>query len=299
VAAGERRGLRYRVLPRSLLGITAMILAFALGAGFSGVVLYSYYQYRLDQTDGRVNALINGYKKQFANAEGDLQASANNAKAQIQTQLAPLQQLGADAKTLARLVKELSPSLFFVHTQDVNGQPVVGSAFVISSNNDQSLLITSASAVAASQQSPGPVVFARQANNDIKVSVRTVDAANDLALIVLPRGKLPVIKVAPSSPAPQLGDKVFAVSALGSAGASVSEGAITDVSASGIAENAAIGAAYQGGPLVNANGQVVAVASRTYAPQGFGSDGVFNAPYPQAACTKVLTCPGGSIGSSQ
>ncbi|MDQ6784057.1 MAG: serine protease [Actinomycetota bacterium] len=293
------QGLRHRILPRSLVGLAALILAFALGAGFSGVVLYTYYQYHLDQTDSRVNALINGYKKQFSNAEGDLRASANTAKSQIQSQLAPLQQLQADPKTLSRLVRNLSPSLFFVHTQDANGQPSVGTAFVISSNTDQSLLLTSATTVSASQQNPGPPVFVRQGGTDTKVTVRTVDTQYDLALIILPRGRLPVIKVAPASPAPALADKIFALSGQGTAGAAVTQGALTDVSAMGVTENAAIGQAFQGGPLVNADGQVVAIASRTYAPEGFPSDAVWFAPYPQAACSKVLSCPGGSIGASQ
>lgn len=295
----EHHNLRQRVLPRSLLGIAALILAFALGAGFSGVVLYSYYQYHLDQTNSRVNTLVNGYKKQFQNAEGDLQASANAAKSQIQAQLAPLQQLQADPKTLARLVKQLSPSLYFVHTLDASGQPSVGTAFVIASTNNQSLLLTSATTVAAAQASPAPSVFLSKDNNDTKVTVRAIDTQNDLALIVLPQGRLPVIKVAPSDPAPAPGDKVFAMSGLGSAGSSVSEGALTDVSSSGVAENAAIGNQYQGGPLVNAQGRVVAIASRSYSPNGFPPQGVLFAPYPQAACSKVLTCPGGSISASQ
>src|SRR5580698_3381755 len=35
--------IRQRILPRSVLGIASLILALAIGAGFSGVVLYSYY----------------------------------------------------------------------------------------------------------------------------------------------------------------------------------------------------------------------------------------------------------------
>ena len=46
-----------------------------IGAGFSGVVLFSYYQYKLNQSDARVNTVISGYKKQFANAEGNLAAT--------------------------------------------------------------------------------------------------------------------------------------------------------------------------------------------------------------------------------
>ena len=83
-----------------------MILALAVGAAFSGVVLYSYYQYRLNQTNARVNTLISGYAKEFQNAEGQVAAAGNQAKAQIQSQLAPLQQLEAQGNTLAALGEE-------------------------------------------------------------------------------------------------------------------------------------------------------------------------------------------------
>jgi hypothetical protein len=121
--AGRRSSVRSRILPRSLLGIASLILAFAIGAGFSGVVLFSYYQYKLNQTNDRVNTLISGYKTQFANAEGNLSATAAAAKLNIQTELKALQQLQAGPATLAALVKQLAPSVFFVHTLDASGQP--------------------------------------------------------------------------------------------------------------------------------------------------------------------------------
>jgi hypothetical protein len=37
----DRRPLRYRILPRSAIGISVVILAFALGASLSGVILYT------------------------------------------------------------------------------------------------------------------------------------------------------------------------------------------------------------------------------------------------------------------
>lgn len=289
---------RYRLLPRTLLGITAMILALAVGAAFSGVVLYSYYQYRLDQTNSRVNALINGYTQQFKNAEGQLNAQTNQAKAQIQAQLAPLRQLEAQASTLTSLVKKLGPSVFFVHTLDSAGQPAVGSAFVVASDANQSLLVTSYTTIRAATASPAPAVYVQQGSTSTQVTVRTWDPTYDLALIVLPRGGLPVVTPAPPSPAPAIGERVFAISGLGSAGGSISQGAITEVSANGIEHNTAISAAFQGGPLVDSSGQVLGVTSRSYAPLGFSSDGVWFSPYINAACQKVLNCPGGTISSS-
>jgi hypothetical protein len=89
------------------------------------------------------------------------------------------------------------------------------------------------------------------------------------------------------------------VSGLGTAGASITQGSIVDVSTSGVAVDAAIAPAFQGGPLIDQNGQVLAVASRTYAPLGFTTEDVWYAPYVEAACNKVLTCPGGTlVGSS-
>jgi S1-C subfamily serine protease len=290
--------LRARILPRSVLGVASLILAFAVGAGFSGVVLFSYYQYKLNQTNDRVNTLITGYKKQFTNAEGDLAAAVAAARLNIQNQLKAVQQLQAGPAALAALLKQVAPAVYFVHTLDTNGQASVGTAFVVASTASQSLLLTSYTTVAAATRSPSPTVFIRQGDTDTSVTIRTWDPQYDLALLVVPLGNLHVLPAAPATPAPQPGDRVYAVSGLGSAGASITQGAIVDVSASGITEDAAIGPAFQGGPIVNQAGQVVAVGSRSYAPLGFTTDGVWFAPYVEAACNKVLVCPNGTLSGS-
>ncbi len=286
---------RRRILPRSILGVAVMILALAVGAGFSGVVLYSYYQYKLNQTNARVNTLITGYKQQFSKAESDLQAAVAAAQANIQEQLKSVQQLQASPAALATLVDQVAPSVFFVHTLDASGQPSVGTAFVISSNSTESLLITSYTAVSAATHTPGPPVYVRQGNSDTQVTVRTWDPQYDLALLVLPKGDLKPLTAAPTSPAPLPGQRLYAISGLGSAGASVDQATIVDVSSGGLAVDAGMGSAFQGGPMINQSAQVVAVASRTYAPLGFSSNGIWYAPYVEAACNKILSCPNGTL----
>lgn len=299
-----RRGmLRYRVLPRSVVGISMLILSFAIGAGFSGVVLFSYYQYKQNQANDKVNALISGYKGQFAKAEADLNSAVAAAKANIATQLKGAQDLQAGPSQLASVIKLVAPSVFFVHTLDQSGQPSVGTAFVVSSNSSQSLLLTSYTTVVAATRSPGPQVFVSHGDNgggsQTPVTVKTWDPQYDLALLILPRGGLPPLAVAPSSPSPEPGDRLFAVSGLGSAGASLAQGAVVDVSSNGLELDAPIGTPFQGGPVVNKSGQVIAVGSRSYAPLGFSSQGTFFVPFVQAACNKVLSCPGGTLSSSQ
>jgi len=289
---------RRRILPRSVLGIASLMLALAVGAGFSGVVLFSYYQYKLNQTNARVNTLITGYKKQFANAQGDLSAAVAAANANIQNQLKAVQGLQTGPAALAALTRQVAPSVFFVHTLDANGQASVGTAFVASSNTTESLLLTSYTTVKAATVAPGPTVFVRQGSVDVPVTVRAWDPQYDLALLVLPKPGLHPLPAASAVPAPQPGDRIFAVSGLGAAGASIAQGNLIDVAASGVTEDAAIGPSFQGGPIVNQAGQVVAVASRTYSPLGFATDGVWFAPYVEAACNKVLICPGGTLVGS-
>jgi S1-C subfamily serine protease len=287
--------VRNRLLPRTVLGLAMMVLAASVGAAFSGVVLYSYYEYRLSKTTDRINALSSGYQKAFANATADLNAERSAAETEIAKELAPLRQFQTGGAALSALVRKVAPAMYFVHTLDQNGQASVGSAFVVASDPSRSLLLTSYATVAAATRRPGPDLYVRQGSQDTRVTLWTWDPRYDLALIVLAKGNLPALTPAPAAPAP--GDTVFAVSGLGSLGASAAQGVVTDVSAQGIEHTAPVGQAFQGGPVVDSAGQVVAVASRSYSPLSFVSDGVRFAPYERSACAMVLSCPGGILSS--
>ena len=52
-------------------------------------------------------------------------------------------------------------------------------------------------------------------------------------------------------------------------------------------------------PVSGYNLQAVYAWELTYAPYNFTSSGVWFAPYVEAACNKVLTCPGGTLAGSQ
>lgn len=290
--------LRERLVPRTVVGLAVMIIAASIGAAFSGVVLYSYYQYKLQKSDDKINTFINTYKGEFAKAQGDLAAQRDAARATINNELGPLRQLQASGATLQSLAKKVAPSVWFVHTLDANGQPSVGSAFAIASDQNQTLLITSLATVQAATKRPGPQLFIRQGGTDTSVTTYTWDDRYDLALIVVPRGNIPALQPAPSSPGPAIGDQIFAVSGTGSLGAAATQGYVTDVSASGMQHTAPVGQGYQGGPLLNSAGQVVGVASRSYQPLNFTSDGVWFAPFIRAACNKVLQCPGGTLSGA-
>jgi hypothetical protein len=87
---------------------------------------------------------------------------------------------------------------------------------------------------------------------------------------------------------------LFAISGLGSTGASITQGFVADVSADGLQHDVAVGTQFQGGPIINSDGEVVAVASRTYSPLHFNPQAVYFAPLVRLACDTVLKCPEGN-----
>jgi len=289
---------RERMVPKTVLGISVIILAFAVGSAFSGVALYAYYQNRLDQDAKFDRDFVSQFGAQFENAKKTLEVESSKGQAAIQTELEPLKRLAASGDTLANLQKVIGPSTFFVQTQDEAGAASVGSAFVVASDSRQSYLLASYATVKASTRAPGPAIQVRQGGTQLKATLWTWDETKDLALLIIDKGSLPKVAFAPASPALKLGERVFAISGLGGTGTAITQGFVSDISASGIMHDAAIGQGFQGGPLINSDGKVLGVASRSYAPLGYASDGVWFAIPSRTACDKVLKCPNSDPGGA-
>ncbi|MEA3019641.1 MAG: hypothetical protein QOI47_1165 [Actinomycetota bacterium] len=283
-----------RLLPRSVLGITALILAVSLGAAFSGAVFYAYYDFRANRTDSKSQEFAKTFASRLGDAVKIIQSERDAAKKSVRDELKPLEQLAATGQTLDRLRKQVSPSVFFVSTLAEDGSASVGSAFVVFSDAEQSYLLTSLTTVHASTRQPGPAIKVRQGNDEVDAKLISWedDGKHDLALLSISRGNLKRLPWASGNPIIGIGDRVFAVSGLGSGGGAVSQGLVGDVSSVGLQHDTPIGPQFQGAPLLNSNGEVVGVASRTYAPLGFTPESVWFAPPIKAACEKVLQCPG-------
>ena len=280
------------MLPQTALGMAMLVLAFSVGAAFSGVVFFSYYQFRKDRTEEKVNALTKDFGTNFNNAIKSIQKEGADAREQIQKELEPLQRVRAEGETLEELVKKAKDSLYFVSSLDEAGAATVGTGFVVASDSSQALVLTSYAAVRAATHQPGPGITVRQGDQQVKATLWTWQEDKDLALIIVQKGNVPRLSFAPRSPAPKTGDRVFALSGLGASGGAVSQGFVADVSSAGVQHDAAIGPSFQGGPIVNSKGEVIGVASRSYTGNlGFVTDDVFFAVPIRAACEKVLRCP--------
>jgi len=280
------------ILPRSVVGVAALLVAAAIGAALSGTILYAYYQYRQTTTESRVNSFISGFDKRYGTALSTIQADSTNAQNGIAKALEPLVKNGGGGGTLNNVLRKAAPAVWFVHTLGPDGAPSVGSAVAVASDSGQTLLLTSYSTVQAATHSPGPTVYVRKNNTDTPATLYNWQPGSDLALLKLNMGHLATLTFS-TSPA-TVGQQLFAVSGVGSNGGSVSPGQVNDASTNLIQNNVPIGPSFQGGPLLDASDNIVGIASLTYSPLGFPSTGIYFGVPIQMACTQVLKCPGGT-----
>lgn len=294
----RQRRVRDRIIPRSVLGLSVLILFTALGAAFSGAVLYSYYEYRIDKNEQAVTKLAGETQKTLKGASDIIKAETDAAKKEVRDELGPIKQLAASEETLTKLVQKVAPSVWFVHTTDEAGQSSVGSAFVVASDGEQSFLLASYNSVRAATRSPGPEVRVRKGDEDLKATVWTWQPERDLALLIVPKGNLPKLPWSTGKDAVKLGERVFAVSGLGSEGGGITQGFVSDVFSEGIQHTAPIGNVFRGGPLIDSNGEVLGVASADYGPLGFAPGAVTFAMPVDKSCERVLRCPGGEAGGA-
>ena len=278
-------------MPKTALGLAGLLFCMSVASAFTGAILYAFYEYRLGKTEDRVDAFEAGFEDQVNEAVERIGTERDTAVGAVQSQLDDLEKFAASGETLNSLLEKAAPSVWFVSTLDEAGQPSVGSAFVVFSDGEQSFLLASFATVRAATQNPAPKITLRKGDEQVTAALTSWDPANDLALLTLDRPNLPALEWAPTDPPLQIGDRVFVVSGLGAAGGSISQGFVADVSANGIQHDSPVGAAFQGGPLLNSAGQVLAVASRVYSPLGFAPEAVFFGVPIRTSCTEVIRCP--------
>lgn len=262
------------------------MLAAGAGAAISGTALYMNYQFRRDESD----ALVKTFNKRAEDAVSSVRAEGNNARRRIQDEIEPIRKIAATGDTLRDLLAKTEKSVWQVATVDVDGAASVGTAFVVASDSDRSFLITSFNTVRAATARPGPPIRLRKGNESIDAELWTWQESRDLALLIVKQPSMPRLDWGISSDV-RLGQQIFAVSGFGTGGGAITQGFIADVSSNGVQHTAALGAHFQGAPLLSDRGLVLGVASRNYEPYGFPSDGVWFAPPIRAACETVLKCP--------
>ncbi|MCA1839566.1 MAG: trypsin-like peptidase domain-containing protein [Actinomycetota bacterium] len=281
----KQRSLIGQLLPRTLTGLAMWILLFAAGMAAAGVVLFTYYQFQLSNFEKDVQSFGKKLDEDFKKRTAEFTDLVSSSKAEIEK---ASKGAGSQNNEVTKLLTKIGPSIAYVSGQDANGAAAVGSGFVVTSNQNESWVITNFHLVAGSAASKGTVKV-RLGNSQRDATVWSWDDHRDLALVILKTGNLPVLEWAAGDPA--IGSQIWAVgTGAGRLQAAASLGHLADVSAEALLVDAGIASSSTGGPVLDNDGKVIGVLSNSYAPAGFPAASGWAVPI-RLSCQKVVRCP--------
>lgn len=289
--ANPSPGFVKRIVPSSILGLATLLFFMSIASAFSGAALFAYYRFEIDDVKEQVADVQSLIADDVIASEQVIDTKTDEATAEIDALLDELEQFSASGQTIDELRDGVADSVYLVSTLDENGQPSVGTAFVLFSDSERSFLLTSYTTIKAATVTPAPPIQVRGQSGELVATLNSWDPGRDLALLVAEEApNLPALEIAePSSVS--TGDRVFAVSGLGASGASIVQGVVADVAANGIQHDAPVGVQFQGGPMLDSSGKLIGISSRSYAPLGFVPDTVYFTIPVREACAEVVQCP--------
>jgi S1-C subfamily serine protease len=282
---GDERRLGLWMLPLFLL--TALLGATVVGG--LAVLYYGQQVSRLEETTARARAQLDG-------AVADVEGTAERATKEIDDQVREVRESLAQGSPIA------SPNeggIYAVAATHPDGETRVGSTFTVFSNDTETFLLTSYALVATEDEFALETVELFLPNSTITVRVHNFDAESDLAVLIARGGPLPVLKWRPAGREVKAGDTIFAAGIAGSGLPAVIEGRIGGVSDRAIVPDVPLNAFLAGAPLLDAQGDVVAVASQRYAPFGEVDGGLTYAPPIRSVCETLLDCTAADEGGGR
>ena len=285
-----RNSVRFPIFTRSIL---LWLLIFALtGVAFGASGAFWWANFNSQVSDLRNDT--QDFEERSLDAQSEIEGLREQSLDEINTALQPLQGFLSETQML-QLGQQFSPSVRFVATLDEEGQPSVGTGFAVITDDRSTYFVTSYSTVRAATIAPGPEITLRKGTEEIRGELWNWDPERDLALVRADIPNAQVLEWVDDEDAAQaVSNRIFPISGLGGAGASLTYGTIIDQSASGFQHDAPLGPSWQGGPIVNVDGKVFGVASINYAPLGFSSgEQIHFAVTVNELCQRLLSCGGG------
>jgi S1-C subfamily serine protease len=276
VVFGSERRLGIWILPLFLM--TAL-----LGATMAGGLAVLYYGQRVNTLESTTAAA----RAQLDAVSEDVSQTAESATAAIEEQVRQVRE------SLAAGLPIGAPNdvgVFAVSARHENGEVRVGSAFTIYSDSSESFLVTNYRVVATEDgwAVRGAEVFLPE--RTVAAVVHNFDRTLDVAVLVVRGGPLPVLPWRPGDQAITRGDALYAAGIAGPGTAAVAEGKVAGVSGAALVPSMPLNEFVGGGPLLDASGQVVGIASLDYAPFGRVAGPMSYAVPIRAVCRRLVRC---------
>jgi S1-C subfamily serine protease len=265
------------------------VMAALLGATLIGGLAVLYYAQQVRSLEETTAAA----REQLEEAVEDVERAAEQAQEDIDEQVAEARD------EFSRRSPVQVPSrggIYAVSAEHPDGSTRVASAFTVFSNEQETYLITTHRVAALDDGGVLPTVNVFLPEQTVALQVHNYDPDRDLAILVAQGGPLPVLDWRPAEEDVNLGDAIYAVGVAGPGTPTIVEGAVAGASDAAIVPNMQLNSFLEGGPLIDASGNVVAVASQTYAPFGVVPGTLRYAPPIRLICERLLDCTSADVG---
>lgn len=285
--AVDKEGMANLLTPKTVVQLAVWILMFGLGAGLSGLILFAVYQ-------GQVNSL----RSELLDSQEELQKSLEEkiGSAPAPTESPNQTVSGASPSPFdptKQLIQTTAPAIVGITGRDSAGVPATGSGFVVNSTDDGTWVLTSYKLVAGVKEFTDLSV--RHRNSDLVGEVYETDPGRDLALVIY---RVPAERSLRFSriTLPKEGDEVFAVGSVrGTPYAAGVAAKVTSFTSGSLGIDTEVPDSYLGGPLVDKDGRVVGVLTKSGAGASTATPTAgttkANATPIENACSRVLRCP--------
>jgi S1-C subfamily serine protease len=265
------------------------VMAALLGATLIGGLAVLYYAQQVRGLEETTAAA----REQLDEAVEDVQRAAEKAQEDID------EQVGEARDEFSRRSPVQVPAeggVYAVSAEHPDGSTRVASAFTVFSNNQETYLITTHRVAALEDGGVLPAVNVFLPEQTVALRVHNFDPDRDLAVLVAQGGPLPVLQWRPADQPVNLGDAIYAIGVAGPGTPTIVEGAVAGANETAIVPNLQLNSFLEGGPLIDAAGDVVAVASQTYAPFGLVPGTLRYAPPIRLICERLLDCTEADVG---
>lgn len=265
------------------------VMAALLGATLIGGLAVLYYAQQVRGLEETTAAA----RQQLDEAVEDVEQAAEQAQSDIDEQVA---QARDEFSRRSPITVPAEGGVYAVSAEHPDGSTRVASAFTVFSNEQETFLVTTHRVAALEDGRVLPTVNVFLPNQTVSLRVHNFDADRDMAVLVAQGGPLPVLEWRPADQPLNLGDAIYAIGVAGPGTPTVVEGAVAGSSDTAIVPNMQLNSFVEGGPLIDASGQVVAVASQTYAPFGDVPGTLRYAPPIRLICERLLDCTAADVG---
>jgi hypothetical protein len=197
---------------------------------------------------------------------------------------------------LAELVGSVGRSVVVVEDSDPSGTATSGSGFVLQATPQDIWVITSYTVVGGARTAGRPVKIRLPNFQRLDGSIKSSDPGRDLAVVVVSGENLPPLNRF-AAPVTQPGAPLFVLGAVPSSGKVIGTRAtVSQVVPDALLIESPGLASAPGGPVLDADGNLVGVLPVQYVPKGQAGPGLWVVPA-QLMCRRLVVCPRGALGT--